>query len=55
MTTQGTVRREDYQRQTPTNRIAGAEEVAAAATWLCSDTASYITGALLPVEGEMTL
>jgi NAD(P)-dependent dehydrogenase (short-subunit alcohol dehydrogenase family) len=49
------VKREDYQRQTPMNRIAKAEEVAAAATWLCSDGASYVTGALLPVEGGMTL
>jgi NAD(P)-dependent dehydrogenase (short-subunit alcohol dehydrogenase family) len=51
----GEVRREDYQKQTPMNRIAGAEEVAAAATWLCSGAASYVTGALLPVEGGMTL
>jgi NAD(P)-dependent dehydrogenase (short-subunit alcohol dehydrogenase family) len=52
---QGAVKRDDYQRQTPMNRIAKAEEVAAAATWLCSDGASYVTGALLPVEGGMTL
>jgi NAD(P)-dependent dehydrogenase (short-subunit alcohol dehydrogenase family) len=51
----GAVSREDYQKQTPMNRIARAEEVAAAATWLCSDGASYVTGALLPVEGGMTL
>jgi 3-oxoacyl-[acyl-carrier protein] reductase len=51
----GAVSREDYQKQTPMNRIARAEEVAAAATWLCSDAASYVTGALLPVEGGMTL
>jgi|SRR5215813_4633358 len=51
----GQVKRDDYQKQTPMNRIANAEEVAAAATWLCSDAASYVTGVLLPVEGGMTL
>lgn len=51
----GSVKRDDYEKQTPMNRIASADEVAAAATWLCSDAASYVTGALLPVEGGMTL
>jgi NAD(P)-dependent dehydrogenase (short-subunit alcohol dehydrogenase family) len=47
--------RADYEKQTPMRRIAKAEEVAAAATWLCSDAASYITGAVIPVDGGMTL
>ncbi|HVR84747.1 MAG TPA: glucose 1-dehydrogenase [Planctomycetota bacterium] len=47
--------REDYEKATPMNRIAKAEEVAAAVSWLCSDGASYITGAVLPVDGGMTL
>ena len=51
----GAVSRDAYKSQTPMNRIATSEEVAAAATWLCSDGASYVTGVLLPVEGGMTL
>jgi NAD(P)-dependent dehydrogenase (short-subunit alcohol dehydrogenase family) len=51
----GSVKRDDFEKHTPMNRIARAEEVAAAATWLCSDAASYVTGVLLPVEGGMTL
>ncbi len=47
--------RDDYEKQTPMGRIAKAEEVAAAAAWLCSDAASYVTGAVLPVDGGMTL
>jgi NAD(P)-dependent dehydrogenase (short-subunit alcohol dehydrogenase family) len=47
--------RADYEKQTPMGRVANSDEVAAAATWLCSDAASYVTGAVLPVEGGMTL
>jgi NAD(P)-dependent dehydrogenase (short-subunit alcohol dehydrogenase family) len=47
--------REDYEDQTPMKRIAKADEVAAAVIWLCSDAASYITGAVLPVDGGMTI
>ena len=47
--------RADYEAQTPMNRIAKSEEVAEAAIWLCSDAASYVTGAVLPVDGGMTL
>jgi NAD(P)-dependent dehydrogenase (short-subunit alcohol dehydrogenase family) len=47
--------RTDYEKQTPMGRIARSEEVAAAATWLCSDAASYVTGAVLPVDGGLTL
>jgi len=47
--------REDYEQQTPMKRIARPEEVAAAAVWLCSDGASYVTGTLLPVDGGSTL
>jgi hypothetical protein len=47
----GSVKRDDFEKHTPMNRIASAEEVASVATWLCSDAASYVTGVLLPVEG----
>lgn len=36
---------------TPLARVGDPEEVANAALWLCSDEASYITGATLPVDG----
>jgi NAD(P)-dependent dehydrogenase (short-subunit alcohol dehydrogenase family) len=47
--------REDYERQTPMNRIAKPEEVGAVVTWLLSDGASFVTGTVLPVDGAMTL
>jgi NAD(P)-dependent dehydrogenase (short-subunit alcohol dehydrogenase family) len=37
----------------PTGRIGRPEEVAEAVLWLCSDAASYVTGALLSVDGAM--
>jgi NAD(P)-dependent dehydrogenase (short-subunit alcohol dehydrogenase family) len=37
--------------RTPMLRSAQAIEVARVAVWLCSDDASYITGAALPVDG----
>jgi len=47
--------KEDFENQTPMKRIANSDEVAAAATWLCSEAASFITGVVLPVDGGMTL
>ena len=45
----------DAQRQaaaaTPMRRIGRPEEVAAAVLWLCSDQASFITGAVIPIDG----
>jgi NAD(P)-dependent dehydrogenase (short-subunit alcohol dehydrogenase family) len=35
----------------PMRRLARPEEVAAAALWLCSDRASYVTGASIAVDG----
>ncbi len=36
---------------TPTGRKGRPEEIAAAAVWLCSDESSFVTGAVLPVDG----
>jgi NAD(P)-dependent dehydrogenase (short-subunit alcohol dehydrogenase family) len=51
----GSVSREAFARQTPMGRTASADEVAAVAAWLCSEAASYVTGALVPVDGGSTL
>jgi NAD(P)-dependent dehydrogenase (short-subunit alcohol dehydrogenase family) len=40
-----------FKRANPMERIAEPEEIAAAAVWLCSDAASFVTGAALPVDG----
>src|SRR5579859_5482606 len=37
-------------RAVPMGRIGLPEEVAATAAWLCSDQASFITGATIPVD-----
>ncbi|MGH8447274.1 MAG: SDR family NAD(P)-dependent oxidoreductase [Solimonas sp.] len=34
-------------------RIGGADELACAVLWLCSDAASFVTGVTLPVDGGM--
>jgi NAD(P)-dependent dehydrogenase (short-subunit alcohol dehydrogenase family) len=36
---------------TPLGRLAAPEEAAAAAVWLCSDAAAYVTGIALSVDG----
>lgn len=42
-----------YLASIPAGRFARAEEVAGAVTFLASDSAAYITGAVLPVDGGL--
>ena len=42
---------DDLLRTVPLGRIAEPEEIAAAAVWLCSSEASYITGSVLVADG----
>ena len=39
----------------PLGRIAGPEEVANAVLWLCSDGASWVTGADIAVDGGYSM
>ena len=34
-------------------RLGEADDVAAAAVWLCSDDAAFVTGVTLPVDGGL--
>jgi NAD(P)-dependent dehydrogenase (short-subunit alcohol dehydrogenase family) len=37
----------------PAGRFAGADEVAGVVTWLASDAAGYVSGAVIPVDGGL--
>jgi len=45
--------KQQYRSQIPLGRYASVEEIAGAVTWLASDEAAYITGALIPVDGGL--
>jgi beta-ketoacyl ACP reductase len=49
----GEKRQQEILGQVPLGRMAGPEEIAAAVTWLASDSAAYITGAVIPVDGGL--
>jgi NAD(P)-dependent dehydrogenase (short-subunit alcohol dehydrogenase family) len=42
---------EDYGEVEPIGRLGRPEEIAESVVWLCSDAASFVTGAALPVDG----
>jgi NAD(P)-dependent dehydrogenase (short-subunit alcohol dehydrogenase family) len=46
---------EEITRHTALGRLGKPEEIAAAALFLCSDAASYVTGSILVVDGGITL
>jgi 3-oxoacyl-[acyl-carrier protein] reductase len=42
-----------YKAQVPLGRYGSTDEIAATVTWLASDGAAYITGAVIPVDGGL--
>jgi 3-oxoacyl-[acyl-carrier protein] reductase len=46
-------RRAEITKQVPLGRYASVEEIAGAVTWLGSDSAGYVTGAVIPVDGGL--
>jgi NAD(P)-dependent dehydrogenase (short-subunit alcohol dehydrogenase family) len=46
-------RKAEYVKAIPAGRFAGVDEVAGVVTWLAGDTAGYISGAVIPVDGGL--
>src|SRR3954452_11423928 len=43
----------EYKKNIPLGRMAAPAEVAGAVTWLASDAAGYVSGAVIPVDGGL--
>jgi NAD(P)-dependent dehydrogenase (short-subunit alcohol dehydrogenase family) len=48
-----TADRPDFENLVPLKRISQPEEIAEAVMWLCSDSASFITGIAMPIDGGL--
>ncbi|NNL84973.1 MAG: SDR family oxidoreductase, partial [Myxococcales bacterium] len=53
-TSDGPIGREQLQRLEPLGRLGRPEEIAAAAVFLLSEEASFVTGIAMPVDGGYT-
>ena len=49
----GEKRQTEILGQVPLGRMATVEEIAGVVTWLASDSAAYVTGAVIPVDGGL--
>ena len=43
----------EYKKNIPLGRMAAPAEIAGAVTWLASDGAGYVSGAVIPVDGGL--
>ncbi|MFC5927440.1 3-oxoacyl-ACP reductase FabG [Micromonospora vulcania] len=46
-------RKAEIRKSIPAGRMASPDEVAAVVTWLAGDTAGYVSGAVIPVDGGL--
>ncbi|MEH1169370.1 3-oxoacyl-ACP reductase FabG [Micromonospora sp. CPCC 205539] len=46
-------RKAEIKKSIPAGRMASPDEVAAVVTWLAGDTAGYVSGAVIPVDGGL--
>jgi NAD(P)-dependent dehydrogenase (short-subunit alcohol dehydrogenase family) len=50
-----TERARNILRETPMGRFGRPEELVGAVQWLCSDAASFVTGAVIPIDGGFSV